>query len=62
MTTTLVAADEPYHRMTTTQVPAWIASCSCGYMGLARATPAEAMEQASHEHDKQMKAEGAKAL
>lgn len=59
--TVLAAVSEPFHRMTTTQFgTVWIASCSCGYMGLARESPAAAMEQGAEEHDKQMKAEADK--
>lgn len=56
--TVLAAVSEPFHRMTTTQFgTVWVASCSCGYMGLARESPAAATKQASDEHDKQIKAQ-----
>lgn len=58
--TVLAAVSEPFHRMTATRFGSvWVASCSCGYMGLARESPAAATKQASDEHDKQIKAKGA---
>lgn len=51
--TTLIAAREPSHRMFTTRFgAAWIASCACGYIGLARSTAASAMAQGTEEHDR----------
>lgn len=52
----MTATAEPFHRMTTTRFGSvWIASCTCGYMGLARESPAAAMEQGSEEHQAQLR-------